>query len=377
MKFSKLLSLSLVTFALLGCNQTPAANNNDNLIEDAVSQEQDSNYDSGETTIPANKRSNSSKIIARNSNKKNKTGNQIGPKFDCNGDGKANGARIDYNDDGIPDDCIESNKKAKSVIDETSYNTALKSLDSIIKGCQESTKTPRTTQYTICKNGEKIVKATEYNSEAGAGLEFWFIDNRVIAIQRPHSQELFLYDNNGKLKSKFNYPKKVRDISNQDRQDAKLLYNGYDRIIAAFNNNSSAKIAQNNSSQTGIIDETSFQSISKSLDSITKGCQKTEKAENGNNYEICKKGGNIINASEYNAEVEAGLAYWFSTDGKVIAARYLASGDLYVFDSNGKVSSKIDVYQSKKINNISAEDRKQAEENLYFNHKDIFKVFNL
>ena len=156
-----------------------------------------------------------------------------------------------------------------------------------------------------------------------------------------------------------------------------MLYNGYDRIIAAFNNNSSAKTAENNSSQSGIINETSFQSISKSLDSITKGCQKTEKAENGNNYEICKKGGNIIYASEYNAEVEAGLAYWFSTDGKVIAARYLASGDLYVFDSNGKVSSKIDVYQSKKINNISAEDRKQAEENLYFNHKDIFKVFNL
>ena len=387
MKFAKILSLGLVAFALLGCNQTPAANNNANLIESAeqvesnVSQNQDSNSISGETTTPTSKSNNSSKIVARNSNKKNKTGKQIGARFDCNGDGKANGARIDYNGDGISDDCIESNKKTKSLIDETSYDTALKSLGSIIKGCRESTKTPRTTQYTICKNGGKIVKASEYNSEAGAGLDFWFIDYVVIAAQRPHSQELFLFDDNGKLKSKFIYPNKVRNISNKDRQDAESLYDGYERIFKVFLNELTEKTTtsttKNHTSQSRIIDETSFQSISKSLDSITKGCRKTEETQNANNYEICKQGNSIVNASEYNAEVGAGLAYWFSTDGKVIAARYLASGDLYVFDSNGKVSSKIDVYQSKKINNISAEDRKQAEQNLYGNYKHIFKVFNL
>mgnify|MGYP001794329879 CR=1 FL=1 len=307
MKFAKILSLGLVAFALLGCNQTPAANNNTNLIESAeqvesnVSQNQDSNSISGETTTPTSKSNNSSKIVARNSNKKYKTVKQIGARFDCNGDGKANGARIDYNGDGIPDDCIESNKKTKLLIDETSYDTALKSLDSIIKGCRKSTKTPRTTKYTICKNGGKIVKASEYNSEAGAGLDFWFIDNQVIAVQRPHSQELFLYDNSGKLKSKFNYPRKV-NISNADLQDAELLYNGYNRIVAAFDNKSTA---QNNSSGNRIIDETSFQSFSKSLEAITKGCQKTKKSGQYTEYEICKKNGTIVNASEYSPEAGA------------------------------------------------------------------------
>ncbi|AFY56541.1 MORN repeat protein [Rivularia sp. PCC 7116] len=381
MKFVKVLSVGLVAFALFGCNQTSAVSNDDNVIESTeptISQDQDQDSDSASetTTTKANKPSNSIKIAAAKNNKKNKTGKQIGPRFDCNGDGISNGARIDYDGDGIPDDCIESDEKTKSVIDETSYDTALKSLNSITKGCQESKKTPQATDYYICKLDGKIVKASEYNSEAGAGLDFWFIDNRVIAVQRPHSQELFLYDKNGKLKSKFNYPKKVRNISNQDRKDGEYLYNrdGYERIVSAFNHKSSAKTT---TSKNGIIDETSFQTISKSLDSITKGCQKTEKTQNGNNYEICKQGNSIVNASEYNAEVGAGLAYWFSPNGKVVAARYLASGDLYVFNSNGKVTSKIDVYESKKINNISAEDRKQAEQNLYVNYKDIFKVFNL
>ncbi|MEM7714208.1 MAG: hypothetical protein AAF349_11645 [Cyanobacteria bacterium P01_A01_bin.68] len=378
MKFAKILSLGLVAFALLGCNQTPAANNNANLIESAeqvesnVSQNQDSNSISGETTTPTSKSNNSSRILARNSNKKNKTGKQIGARFDCNGDGKANGARIDYNGDGIPDDCIESNKKTKSLIDETSYDTALKSLDSIIKGCRKSTKTPRTTQYTICKNGGKIVKASEYNSEAGAGLDFWFNDNQVIAVQRPHSQELFIYDNSGKLKSKFNYPRKV-NISNADLQDAELLYNGYNRIVAAFDNKSTA---QNNSSGNRIIDETSFQSFSKSLEAITNGCQKTKKSGQYTEYEICKKDGTIVNASEYSPEAGAGLAYWFAPDGRVAAMRYLTNGDTFTFDSNGKVSAKFNIYDSKKINNISAEERNHAEGNISKgSHKDILQRF--
>ena len=376
MKFAKFLSLGLVAFALFGCNQTSSASNDNNIIESAeqvesnVPQEQGLDSSSRERTTQTSKSSNSSK---------NKAAKQIGSKFDCNGDGISNSARIDYNDDGIPDDCIESSKKAKSVIDETSYNSALKSLGSVIKGCRESTKTPQTTQYTICKNGGKIVKASEYNSEAGAGLDFWFTDNQVIAVQRPHSQELFLYDNSGKLKSKFNYPRKV-NISNTDRLDAELLYNGYNRIVAAFDNNSSAKpkvsTAQNNSSGNRIIDETSFQSFSKSLEAITKGCQKTKKSGQYTEYEICKKDGRIVNASEYSPEAGAGLAYWFAPNGKVVAMRYLTNGDTFTFDSNGKVSAKFNVYDSKKINYISAEERNHAEGNISKgSYKEILQRF--
>ena len=248
MKFAKLLSLGLVSFALLSCNQSQKASKIENTVEAANTPQEKQSAPQQTEDKPSQEFS---------SNKKNPIRRQIGSRFDCNGDGKANGARIDTNSDGIPDECIESDEKA-------------------------------------------------------------------------------------------------------------------------FNNNSSGKAAaSSNSSQKGIIDETSFETISKSLAAITEGCNKTKTTKNGNNYEICKKGDTVVNTSEYNVEVGAGLAYWFSSDGRVVAARYLANGDLYIFNSNGKVSSKIDVYESKKINNISAEDRKQAEENLYFNYKDILKVFNI
>jgi hypothetical protein len=33
-------------------------------------------------------------------------GVQIGPAIDCDNDGKADDARMDYNGDGVPDDCV-------------------------------------------------------------------------------------------------------------------------------------------------------------------------------------------------------------------------------------------------------------------------------
>lgn len=51
MKLTKLLSLSLVAFVLFGCNQTPAASNNEDVIESidpSISEDQDS--DSGTET---------------------------------------------------------------------------------------------------------------------------------------------------------------------------------------------------------------------------------------------------------------------------------------------------------------------------------------
>ena len=56
--------------------------------------------------------------------------------------------------------------------------------------------------------------------------------------------------------------------------------------------------------------------------------------------------------------------------------RYLTNGDTFTFDSNGKVSAKFNVYDSKKINNISAEERNHAERNISKgSHKDILQRF--
>ncbi|MCJ8282179.1 MAG: hypothetical protein MJK14_20675 [Rivularia sp. ALOHA_DT_140] len=202
----------------------------------------------------------------------------------------------------------------------------------------------------------------------------------MIAAQRPHSQELFIFDDNGKLKSKFQYPRKVRNISRQDRQDAEFLYDGYERIFKVFINElpgqTKAATKQNSSSGKGIIDETSFQSLSKSLDAITQGCQESKKTEQFIDYEICKKGNKIVKASEYASEADAGSVYWFSPDGRVVAIRYFGSGETYTFDNNGKVSAKFNVYDSKKVNNISADERKRAEETLSnASYNDILKRF--
>ena len=390
MKYAKLLSLGLIGLALLGCNQT-AVVSQDDTVEAATPQEENTAPQTvaGKIETPTASQTQNSPDKNIVQTKQTKSGKQIGTGFDCDRDGQADDARMDYDGDGIPDDCLVSDAKTEPLIDKTSFLTVSKSLESITKGCTKTEKTEGVRYYSICKKDGKVVEAKEFHSEAGAGLSFWFSEGKVVAVQRPHSEETFIFDNNGKLSLMFvrnlktNSTQKVRNISNQIRSDAENLYNTYDRIFEAFNNNSAGKAVEKteaitkSSSQYVPIDETSFQTISKSLEAITKGCKKSEKSKNGNNYEICKKGDRVVNASEYAPEAGAGLAYWFSPDGRVVAARYLASGDLYIFDSNGKVSSKIDVYESKKLNNISAEEGKQAEENLYGGYKEILKVFNL
>lgn len=126
-----------------------------------------------------------------------------------------------------------------------------------------------------------------------------------------------------------------------------------------------------------IIDETSFQTVSKSLESLTKGCRKTKKAEANINYEICKQGDRVVSASEYAPEADAGSVYWFSPDGKVVAIRYFGSGETYVFDSNGKVTSKYNVYNSSKVDKITPDERKRIEGESYSGYQRIFEVFNI
>ncbi|MBV6621703.1 MAG: hypothetical protein KI793_01915 [Rivularia sp. (in: Bacteria)] len=378
MKLIKLLSLSLVPFVLFGCNQTPAASSNDNAIKSSISQKQDSDSTSETTTVNTNKLEESNpKITAREDNTKDKIGKQIGGKFDCNGDGIFNGARIDYDGDGIPDECIESYKKAKSAIDETSYQTVSKSLESITKGCKETEKNTDFSQYKICKKGDRIVNVSEYASEAGAGLAYWFAPNgKVVAIRNLSSGVLSTFDSNGKVSKQFDVykSKRIKNINAQERKNLEQnVYNGYKQIIAAFNNTSTTTA----SSQSGIIDETSYQTVSKSIESITKGCTKTKKTEDNLDFEICKKGDTVVSVSEYAPEADAGSVYWLSPDGRVLAMRYFGSGDTYVFDSNYRVSSKFNVYKSKKVNNISADERERVKEDSHFRYRRILDVFNL
>ncbi len=430
MKYAKLLSLSLVVFTLFGCNQPSATSEIENTVEAANAPQEENPASQQAEDKPSNEFS---------SNKKNPIRKQIESRFDCNGDGKANGARIDTNGDGIPDECIESDEKTKSVIEETSYNSALKSLKSLTKGCKKTEKTEGVRYYSICKKGGEVVEASEYNSEAGAGLTFWFHNGKVVAVQRPHSEETFVY-NNGKLNSKFIYPRKVKSISNQDREDAKSLYNAHERIFAAFNNNSSGKTTatpkQNSSSQYGTLEELNakikkrngriigsascdgdgkendvrvdfngdgmpdecvtanlkihpsiqeetLETVSATLNYLEKGCNTASKSQGNYDYYICKKDGKIVKAIKSQKESAASVMYWFE-NGNPLAIQRIDSNyknDFFVYYPDGKLSSIFNVFagegdNSKRILNFNNQQIQEAG-NLVNSYQDIFQVFGV
>lgn len=312
----KVLSLGLVALTLLGCNKSPQSSQVINPVEAAnTPQEENSapqkvatnNTKNTLTASTVSQSQNSPSVTAKN-NKQTKTGNQIGPAFDCDNDGQADDARMDYDGDGIPDDCVvndakkteattqtqnssfqygtleELNAKLKKRngrvigsascdgdglendvrvdfngdgmpdecvtanlrmdvrIDETSYQTVVNSLEAFTKGCEESKKTQGNLTYTICKVDGQPVSASEYLTEFGDGLAFWLVDRQVIAARRLHSGELYVFDKSGKLSSMFadnlkTYKtEKVTNIRDEDRKEAeKFLYNGHKDIFKVFN----------------------------------------------------------------------------------------------------------------------------------------------
>jgi hypothetical protein len=393
MKYAQLLSLSLVVFTLFGCNQTSTTNQVDDTVEAVTPQQAANDEDSSPPQI-TNKVNPSPQKIAQNK--------------------------------------PSSNSSEKGIIDETSYDTALKSLNSLTKGCQETKKTPEgtNTNYSICKLDGKTVKASASSSVAGDGNEYWFVDNRVIAVQQFHTSELFIYDNNGKLKSKFNYPKKATSISNQDRQEAKRLYNGYDYIFEVFNNNSTAKapsskygtleelnakikkrngriigsatcdgdglendvrvdyngdgmpdecVTANLKIEHPIINENSFQTVTSSLQSLAKGCEESKKTQGNFVKTICRKDGEIVKASESHAEFGDGIGYWFSKN-RVVAVQRFHNGETFIYYRNGELSSKfadnLKTGKTEKITNFNNEQIQEADK-LISGYQDILQAFGI
>lgn len=409
MKYAKLLSLSLIALTLLGCNKTPENNQVINPVEAAnTSQEENS-----------------------------------APQQAAN-DGDSSPQRVISKVNPSPQQVAKNKPSSNSfsqtgIIDETSYDTVLKSLNSITKGCQETKKSPEgtTTNYYICKLGGKIVKAGAYSPVAGAGNEYWFVDNRVIAVQQFHTTELFLYDNNGKLKSKFNYPKKATNISDGDRQEAKRLYNGYDYIFEVFKNNSSvktssskygtleelnAKIKKRNGRIIGSatcdgdgkendvrvdyngdgmpdecvtanlkihpsIQEETLETVSSTLNYFAKGCQTTSKTQGNYDYYICKKDGEIVKAIKSQKESVSSVYYWFE-NGKPLAIQRIddsnqssISNIFFVYYPNGELSSIFEIYggegdNSKRILNFNNGQIQEAK-NLINGYQEIYQVFGI
>ncbi|MGD1912170.1 MAG: hypothetical protein ACFB2X_15320 [Rivularia sp. (in: cyanobacteria)] len=268
MKYANLLSLSLVVFTLFGCNKAPLASQTNNTVEasNTSQKENDSaqkvatkvktstryqtqNSDSQKvaTNVKAStryqKENSSDKSETITQGKESKTGKLIGAAFDCDNDGQADDSRIDYDGDGIPDDCLVVDEdEIEPIIDESSYETVMNSLNLLSGDCKETEKIQGNIKYTICKLGGKPVKASESHNELGDGIGFWFLEGRVIAAQRFHNGELFVFDYDGKLSSMFaenqktGKIEKLASIPDEDRKSAeKYLYNGYQNIFKVFN----------------------------------------------------------------------------------------------------------------------------------------------
>lgn len=227
MMCAKFFSLSLVVFTLLGCNQSSVDTRTNYAAEASTISQQHSSFST-----------NLSKIQA----KEFKPGKMIGPAFDCDNDGQRDDARVDYDGDGIPDECVIGDEKPQAQIDDSSYENAIDSLEKLTKDCEETQRTKGNIKYTVCIINGQPVKASESISEIGDGLGFWFDNGKVRAIQRFHSQELFIFDNQDNIKSVFHYNRKtgkmekLATITNAKSQfTPETLQETYKNILRIFN----------------------------------------------------------------------------------------------------------------------------------------------
>lgn len=168
-----------------------------------------------------------------------KSGTVIGQPIDCDNDGQDNDFRIDYDGDGIPDDCIigeDSLLNIENTNSQASYEQSMKSLEQMTQGCEEKTQINGDITYSVCTLNRQPVKASEFLTELGDGLSIWFENGQVKAVQRTHNGETFFFDQ-GKLTVKFDeYGSERRvTVSTQERSEAEeLAKTAYQGIFQVF-----------------------------------------------------------------------------------------------------------------------------------------------
>lgn len=303
MKSTQFLFLGLVVFTLLGCNQPPSANQVINPIEaEDTLQEENSTPQKVDPNIEAsttsNTRNSSPKTVAQrvdtttqtqksaeqivaqklervaqaqNSSPQKVTQKQTPSKYatveelneleekirkrngriigsaTCDDDGIENDYRVDYNGDGMPDECVTANARMHPVILQDNINFVRDTLNSLEKGSQvTSRKEGNFTYYLWKKNGE-IVKAIKSENGSATSTQYWFYLGKPFAVQRVSDSgnsiknSILIYHKNGQLYSIYELiggegdnSKHITDFNNQQLQEAKKLFNGYKYIFNVF-----------------------------------------------------------------------------------------------------------------------------------------------
>jgi hypothetical protein len=223
----KLKFILLTTLAMLcvGCQKFQTSQPSSAVAVAANTANSQSVYKRSQTTLPDSE----------------KSGTVIGHAIDCDNDGRDNDYRIDYDADGIPDECISSDDDSLTIaIDTTNsqslFDARIKLLDELTAGCTENSKVEGNITYNICTTNGQPVKAAEFLTELGDGLSIWFEYGKVKAILRTHSGEMFFF-NNGKLELKFeDYGTQVvANFSLEERSEyEELALTAYQRIFQVF-----------------------------------------------------------------------------------------------------------------------------------------------
>lgn len=163
-----------------------------------------------------------------------KAGTVVSHAIDCDNDGR-------NNDDGIPDDCISSDADSLTAVDTTNsqrlFDTRMQLLDELTAGCTEKIKVEGDMTYSICIADGQPVKAAEFLTELGDGLNIWFELGKVKAVLRTHSGEMFFFDSGGKLELMFaDYGTQVIDSFNPEERNEyeELAQTAYQYIFQVF-----------------------------------------------------------------------------------------------------------------------------------------------
>ncbi|MEL6462397.1 MAG: hypothetical protein AAFQ91_29940 [Cyanobacteria bacterium J06621_15] len=299
MKYTKLLPLSLVLFTLFGCNQPPSANQVINPIEEEnTSQEENSTspIDTNnqapkvsqtrnnspqitrvETTSQTRKKSpQTAKKIEKVAPKQNiypqrvaqkqtsskygtwkeldekisKRNGKIIGSASCDGDGKENDVRVDFNNDGWPDECVSANIKQHPFIEEESVDIVNSTLNEIEKGSQVTSRKEGNFTYYLWRKNGKITKAIKSdNRNLSNSVNYWFMEGKPLAVfevvDRNDGSQLsntyYVYYPNGELSSIFELfgpemlnSRRILEFNNQQLQKARSLKDGYKEIFNVF-----------------------------------------------------------------------------------------------------------------------------------------------
>lgn len=203
----KLFGLLALSYSLIACGQTQASTA-PNAIPSAIAQ----------TTV-APKPTETPAVVAKSPEPQlsamasTETATKTKQFVDCDNDGKADDEWIDVSGTKTcsrnaknPDESLAEIEPATFTNEEIAESVHKQFENYANQPCDRQSKDEKSTRYTVCSvervtGKPRIISASSSLIEAGDGIGYWFTEEgKVAAIRFFHSDELFMFDIDGKLK---------------------------------------------------------------------------------------------------------------------------------------------------------------------------------